>query len=214
MVSLQAQLAAAQAEIVELRAQLNRNSQNSSKPPSSDPPGTGAPRGKRGKKRRKRGGQPGHERRLPPEPAHIDQVKQYRPSSCKHCRADLSKGKPTGSVVNHYVYELPEIRPIITDHQCLDVACPACGLVTAAELPPDVPGGDYGPSVQAMTALMRGELRQSVRQSSSVMTKLMHVPMSTGMVAKTQDQVSRALAIPHQQVLEYVPMQQQAGPRG
>jgi transposase len=107
-------------------------------------------------------------------------------------------------VINHYVYELPEIRPIVTDHQCLDVQCPECGLVTPATLPPEVPRGDYGPSVQAMTAFVRGEMRQSVRQTSSVMTKLLHVPMSTGMVAKTQDQVSRALAAPHQEALAYV----------
>jgi transposase len=33
------------------------------------------------------------------------------------------------------------------------------------------------------------------------MTQLMHVPMSTGMVAKAQDQVSRALAAPHAEAL-------------
>jgi transposase len=97
-------------------------------------------------------------------------------------------------VVNHWVYELPEIRPIVTDHQCLDVQCPTCGLVTRAELPAGVPTGQYGPSVQAMTGLIRGELKQSVRQTSAVMTEVLHVPMSTGMVAKAQDQVSRALA--------------------
>jgi transposase len=202
--SLKAQLAAVQAENVELRARLNRNSQNSSKPPSTDPPGVRPSPGKHDKKWRKRGGQPGHQRRLPSEPEHIDHVKQYRPSTCKHCQTDLAKGRLTGTVLNHHVYELPESRPIVTDHQCLDVECPKCGLVTSAELPPEVPRGNYGPSVQAMTALLRGELRQSVRQTSSVMTKLMHVPLSTGMVAKTQDQVSRALAAPYQQMLAYV----------
>jgi transposase len=54
-----------------------------------------------------------------------------------------------------------------------------------------------------MTAMLRGELRQSVRQTSSVMTQIMHVPMSTGAVAKTQEQVSRALAAPHEEALAY-----------
>ena len=66
--------------------------------------------------------------------------------------------------------------------------------MTRAELPAGVPTGEYGPTVQAMTGLIRGELKQSVRQTSAVMTEVLHVPMSTGMVAKTQDQVSRALA--------------------
>lgn len=101
------------------------------------------------------------------------------------------------------MYQLPEIRPTVQDHQCLDVECSACGLVTRASLPPDVPKGQYDPSVQAMTALLRGEMRQSVRQTSAVMTGVLHVPMSTGMVAKTQAQVSQALAAPFQEALQH-----------
>jgi transposase len=205
-VLLQERLAKAEAEIVELKARIGRNSQNSSKPPSSDPPGTRPAKSKRRKrgKRGKRGGQPGHVARFAAEqPDHVDHVEQYRPTRCDHCQADLAKGKPTGSVVNHFVYELPEIRPIVTDHQCLDAQCPDCGMVTFAKLPPGVPTGQYGPSVQAMTALVRGELKQSMRQTSAMMTNVLHVPMSVGMVAKTQDQVSRALAQPFQEALEH-----------
>jgi transposase len=198
LAAAEAKIAEQAATIVELQAKLNQNSQNSSKPPSSDLPGTRPPKDKRGKRRR-RGGQPGHTGRFAVEPDHVDHVKQYRPSKCEHCSADLAAGVPTGSVVNHYVYELPEIRPIVTDHQCLDVACLHCGLVTAAALPPDVPKGNYGPTVQATVGLVRGDLNQSVRQTSDVMNKLFHVPMSTGMVAKTQDQVSEALAAPHRE---------------
>jgi transposase len=107
-------------------------------------------------------------------------------------------------VTNHDVYELPPIRPYVTDHQCLDVACARCGLVSETRLPDTVPTGAYAPSVQAMVGLVRGELRQSVRQSSAVMTQLLHVPMSTGMVSKTQEQVSRALARPYDEALAYV----------
>ena len=197
-----ARLAATEATNVELRARLNQNSQNSSKPPSSDPPGAVPPKGRR-KKGRKRGGQPGHVGRFAATPERVDRVEQYRPSSCKHCRADLARGADTGTVISHFVYELPEIRPIVTDYQCLDVQCADCGRVTAAELPDTVPNGSYGPTVQAMTCMLRGELRQSVRQTSDVMTQLMHVPMSTGMVAKTQDQVSSALAAPHAEALAH-----------
>ena len=200
--TLQAELAAARARIIELEARLNRNSQNSSKPPSSDPPGVAASKGKR-RKGRKRGGQPGHVGRFAAEPERIDHIQQYRPARCGHCRASLAKGSPTGAAIHHYVYELPDIQPVVTDHQCLDIECPSCGMMTAGELPAGVPTGRYGSSVQAMTALLRGELRQSMRQTSSVMTQVLHVPMSTGAVAKTQDQVSRALAVPFQQACDY-----------
>jgi transposase len=85
----------------------------------------------------------------------------------------------------------------------MEAQCTNCNLLTVGSLPPDVPRGQYDPSVQAMTALLRGEMRQSVRQTSAVMENVLHVPMSTGMVAKTQEQVSRALAAPHQEALQH-----------
>ncbi len=200
--SLQKELAEARAKILELEAQLAKNSQNSSKPPSSDPPGVVRPK-KKGRKRNKRGGQPGHKAHFGVEPEHIDEVVPHRPSTCKHCHADLSRGKLTGSSVSHFVYSLPPIRPHVADQRCLDVECPACGKVTAATLPPEVPRGHYDPSVQAMVGFIRGELKQGVRQVSAVMTHLLHVPMSTGMVAKTQDQVSEALATPFDDALAH-----------
>ena len=204
MAALREELAAARAEIVELKARLGKNSQNSSQPPSADPPGALPPKRKRVRgKRRKRGGQPGHVGRFAADPEHVDQVEQYRASTCKHCSASLARGTLTGSVVNHYVYDLPEIRPIVTDHQCLDVQCASCGLVTSATLPPGVPTGQYGPSVQAMIGLVRGELRQSMRQTSAVMTEVLHVPMSPGMVAKTQEHVSCALEAPFEESLAH-----------
>src|SRR2546428_394153 len=83
------------------------------------------------------------------------------------------------------------------EHQCLDTQCAKCGMVTPASLPPGVPKGDYAPSVQAMTGLLRGEMKQSMRQTSAVLSQVMHVPMSPAMVAKTQAKVSEALAAPH-----------------
>lgn len=102
-------------------------------------------------------------------------------------------------MINHYVYELPQIRPIIHDHQCREVRCPDCGHLTMATLPDGIPTGAYDPSVQAMTGLIRGELQQSVRQTSAVMTNVLNVPMSPGMVSKTQEKVSVALAAPYEE---------------
>jgi transposase len=184
-----------------LRAQLAKNSQNSSKPPSSDLPGTRPPKSK-GRRGKKRGGQAGHQAHQAAVPDPVDQVHQTRAQSCEHCQQDLSIAESTGSV-SHYVYELPQIRPIVHQYQCVDLKCPVCGLVTPAALPQGVPKGQYAPSVIAMAGLLRGELRQSVRQTSSVMSKVMHVPMSVGMVAKAQEQVSRALEPAYQQAEQY-----------
>jgi transposase len=208
--ALQQDLAAAHARIVELEAQLGRTSQNSSQPPSSDRPWAPRPPHKPRGRRRKRGGQRGHEAHFAAVPDSADQVHQHRAQVCQGCEVELREGEWTGALVRHYVYELPEIRPVVHEHQCLYIRCLECGTVTLGSLPPDVPKGSYGASVQAMTGLLRGELKQSVRQTSAVMTQVMHVPMSTGMVAKTQEQVSRALEVPFEQALREAQAQDRA----
>jgi transposase len=42
-----------------------------------------------------------------------------------------------------------------------------------------------------------------VRQTHDVLTKLFHVPMSTGMVCKSENRVSEALAPPHEEAKQY-----------
>ena len=206
---LELELTKARQRIMELEAQLKSNSQNSSKPPSADPPGAPArPKGKKSK--RKRGGQPGHQAHFSPVPEHVDQVHEHRATACERCDATLCGGEETEVGAPHYVYELPEIRPIVHKHVCLGITCVACGWRTEAVLPPGIPAGQYDPSVQGMVGVLRGELKQSVRQSSAVMTHILHVPMSTGMVSKTQRQVSGALAAPFEEAHQYAKEQERA----
>src|SRR5436309_10804709 len=80
------QLATLEQRVGDLEARLKLNSTNSSKPPSSDPIGLkrkppARPSG------RKRGGQPGHRRRLrslvPPEK--VRTITECRPTDCRRC---------------------------------------------------------------------------------------------------------------------------------
>ena len=84
------QIADLQAEIHELHSQLNRNSSNSSSPPSVDPPGAPKPVIKT-PTGRKPGGQPGHpghhRHRLPPE--RVNTIVPYVPTICTDCQAPL-----------------------------------------------------------------------------------------------------------------------------
>ncbi|MDB4951625.1 MAG: Mobile element protein [Gemmatimonadetes bacterium] len=87
---LEAVIPVLEARIRELEARLGQNSQNSSRPPSSDPPGV-----KRRKKKptgRKPGGQPGHRghHRKLLEPERVDEVVEHWPAACRHCGESLS----------------------------------------------------------------------------------------------------------------------------
>src|SRR5208282_3755201 len=86
----QRQIAQLQAELRELRAQLGRNSSNSSTPPSANPPGAPKPVVKTPSGRKPGGqrGHPGHHRhRLPPE--RVRNVVPYVPTTCSRCQALL-----------------------------------------------------------------------------------------------------------------------------
>ena len=74
----QQQIAQLQAQLAELQARLKLHSQNSSKPPSSDPPHA-PPRPARVPRGRPKGAQPGHERHLRPDPD-PEQITEVLPS--------------------------------------------------------------------------------------------------------------------------------------
>ncbi|GAB4120470.1 MAG: hypothetical protein OHK0050_28970 [Roseiflexaceae bacterium] len=114
---------------------LNQTSQNSNKPPSSDPP-SAPPRPQKPPRGRQRGGQPGHpgntrERREP------DTITALHPTCCPTCQAALAPTLPDACPPRVLQsWNLPRIRPIITDFVQHTVACPVCATPVTAELPP------------------------------------------------------------------------------
>src|SRR5439155_22109200 len=109
-------LQALQKQVDELRQRLNRNSTNSSRPPSTDPPHV--------KRRpptpatgRKRGGQPGHARQQRPlvPPEQIKQSVPVKPSACRKCGQALS-GEDT-QPRKHQVAEIPPVQAEVTEYR-------------------------------------------------------------------------------------------------
>jgi len=75
-------------EIQSLRNQLNKNSRNSSKPPSSD--GFKKPKSLREKGKRANGGQLGHTGKTLYKVENPDVILPHLPQACSYCQADLS----------------------------------------------------------------------------------------------------------------------------
>lgn len=127
------------ARIRDLETRLGLDSSNSSRPPSSDPPGVL----RHGKKPTgsKRGGQKGH------------------PGAY---RSLLPPGR-------HQITELPPIRAHVTEHRLLPLACPDCGGRTRARLPAEVGPKHFGPRLTALAALLPSyrEVRRAAPKSES-----------------------------------------------
>jgi len=112
-----------EAENKELKAKLNANSSNSSRPPSSDglKKKPAFPRGKS----KKRGGQKGHQGKTLEMVASPDYVVELCPPKCG-CGTSLLLEKKTCKTIRQ-VFDLPTPCLEVTEYQQQSCVCPSCG---------------------------------------------------------------------------------------
>ena len=190
----QAVVAKLEARIAELEKRLNKNSSNSSKPPSSDglkrkpkslrPTHTG----------RKPGGQPGHTgQTLQPSPA-PDLTESPPLDFCPHCCGDLRE-EAVVAVEKRQVFDLPQIRMQVTEHQAQSKCCPHCGRVVSAPFPAGVCAPvQYGSGMQsAMSYLNLGQLLPCERTAEVCQDLFGHRP-SAGSVVRAAVQCASHVA--------------------
>ena len=162
-----------------LLEQLQQNSTNSSRPPSTD-----APKFKRQPPTppsgNKPGGQQGHslQRRPDLEPTQPPVVLQ--PTACRKCGLTLTGDDP--QPLRHQVIDLPPIVPQVIEYHLQRRRCPCCGITTCATLPAGVPTGQYGPRLQAMLAILAGAYRLGKRPIEDLCADVFNVPISAGQV--------------------------------
>jgi transposase len=138
-------------ENADLRRQLAKNSDNSGKPPSSEglkkkPP---APRSLRGKSGKKSGGQVGHRGDTLRQTTTPDIVLKHEAERCGTCQSALTAAMAT-VVEKRQVFDLPEPRLEVTEHQATSYCCAHCQSVTRAAFPEGVNAHvQYGPRLRA-----------------------------------------------------------------
>src|SRR4051812_36737076 len=153
LAAVRGELAALQAQVEKLMAQLaaaQKNSANSSKPPSSDivkpPRSASAQQGKR-----KRGGQPGHPRhtRPPFEPDEIDHRLDYRITVCPDCGGKTTPLASAPRIVQQV--EVIDTPIVVSEHRAHTCFCEHCQKSFAAEIPREVKqSGLCGPRLTAV----------------------------------------------------------------
>jgi hypothetical protein len=204
VLTLVARVHALEAEVADLREQVNRNSHNSSQPPSSDGPQVPPKPGGQAKSRRKRGGQkghPGHRRELVP----VEQVKEshdVKPDMCRQCEHQLEGVDP--EPYRHQVTEIPPLVAEVIEYRLHTLTCSACGTETRAELPDGVPQGVFGARLQAMVSLLSGQYHLSKRDIKGIMADFFQADMSLGAVPALERRTSQATSQPVDEAQAYV----------
>jgi len=212
----QAIIRALLAENAELRARIEelerqgkgKTPQNSSLPPSTQHPHA-RPRPPRRKSKKKRGGQLGHEKHERPliPRGDCNHVEPLKPTECRRCGAKLSGSDP--EPLRHQVWELPEIKPIVTEYQRHRLVCPECGETTCAQLPAGVPQGQSGPRLMAFVALLMAYYRQSKRRTADFLSTLLGQPCCPSLTVKIQNQVTAAVRPSYEALAAQLPAQEQ-----
>jgi len=199
------QLQALQKQVHELQQRLNKNSTNSSKPPSSEHPHA-KPARPTTKSPRGAGGQPGHAKHqrplLPIE--QCQHVIPCVPPTCRRCAAPLSGTDP--QPLRHQVWELPEIKPSVTEYQRHRLTC-RCGTVTCGALPAGVPTGQAGPRLIAFSALLLSCFRQSKRRAALFLSMILHQPACPGWMVSLQKLAAEAVQPAYDELVCQLPLQ-------
>ena len=190
---------------------LKQNSQNSSRPPSSDSVGTSAqstrktkPEHKRQQKSRRCDSSSKTPKLSPTESC--SEVHVHVPQTCGHCGEALS-GKDE-QPHRHQVIEIPPLEAYVIEHQLHQLECACCGQKTRAALPEDVPTTGYGDRLAAIVAWLSGEHRQSHRMVESLLSTLFGIEVSRGSINRLRQQVSAAIASAVEEAHEFVRTQQ------
>jgi len=169
-------------KVAELEARLGKNSQNSSKPPSSDafvkPPSRSLRRAS-GRKPGKQPGDPGFRLVQRPDP---DEVRVHAPQVCRECGDSLQDAAVVGQE-RRQVFDLPPIELTVIEHQAERREC-GCGTVTTAAFPAEASAPScYGPGVAALGAYLLARQHLPVERAAECLADCFGAPVSTGYLA-------------------------------
>lgn len=188
--------------VAELQARAGRDSSNSSKPPSSDPPyAKKAKRGMRGSSGRKPGKQPGAPGAALHQVDDPDEVVVCELANCPDCGRSLADAPVLGTA-RRQVFDPPPapVRPQVTEYRIVTRRCD-CG----ARVPGPVPGGalapvSYGPQTAALAVYLGAGQYLPVLRTAGVLVELTGMAPSTGWLVGQRARAARLLEeqfLPH-----------------
>lgn len=172
--------------IQELKEQLNKNSKNSSRPPSSDglkKPAVNKNKSLRGSSGKKQGAQEGHDGVHLSVISDSDHTENHMHSDCTGCphRAEcLSK-----ACIKETRHEAGTVVTVdITAHNAVEVReCPLHGGVKTGSFPENIKAAvQYGKNLQAMVAAFNTVGAASINRTHEILSSIFNIPLAAGTI--------------------------------
>ena len=189
-------------------ALLEKNSSNSSKPPSSDIVKPLKIFQRLGKKR-KHGGQHGHRKFSRPsfKPEQVDEVIEYELKD-----KDAVGLKPLNEWFVIQQIELPEKMYRVIEHRARKYLDTGTGKIHIAPMPDGIrKGGLFGAGITAAVAFMKGRCHMSYTTIQQFFNELVRLDVSRGMLCKATQKVSLSLQPAYQRLTQRLPQEPQVG---
>jgi transposase len=178
-----------------LQERLKLNSRNSSKPPSSDGPGSGGNRAQRRASERQRGAQKGHKgsfRALLGEDKVDAIVECPAPAVCECGAPVYADGKP----LRHQVFDVVPAKARVDEYRLYSGCCTGCGKLQRAALPSGVPSGQIGPRALALVGVLGTKYHLTQHKIRDLLAQLTGVDFSVGAISQAHGKVAAALKAP------------------
>ena len=152
---LEAQVQGLQVRVVELERQVNRNSRNSSQPPSADGLKKPPPRSQRRPSGRPRGGQPGHPGETLKMADNPETVIRHPVSVCESC-GEMLADVAVDEVRRRQVFDIPPLNMTVTEHRADVKTCPRCDAKTVGTFPEGIVAPtQYGPHLLGLATYLQ-----------------------------------------------------------
>lgn len=188
--------------IARLENQLNKNSKNSSKPPSSDQKPSSAPN----KKKQGKSFHRGASRQLLPQSS-VTSQEIRKIEKCSRCGSSM---KPTGKVFSWQQIELPQIKPLVHQIDLHTCECPSCHLQQTPQLE-QAETYLMGPRLESFVNLCLGQFRQGhrvVREFIATLIPGLH--LSQGLISKVKARASQSLDKAYNEIADAILTKSQA----
>lgn len=193
--SLRKEIAELKAMVIFLKEQLNKDSHNSSKPPSSDGLKKKKTKSLRKPSGKKNGGQEGHTGHTLEMVEDPDHTITHAITECEKCGCSLDSME-TYNIESHQVFDTPALKLEVTEHQAEVKQCRSCGFINKARFPREASNiTQYGSKINALVNYFSNYQLIPLKRVGEIFADLFNRPISKASIINMNKKTYEALEI-------------------